>query len=140
MSSDKTDVQSIEQQLSSVNLSELSPLPDFINQRIILWDKFKERYLNELSSKTNSTISVSAKDKNGDNKVVEGLSWKTSPSDIAKQLGPKSWTDSLVIAKVNGVLWDLERPLEENCSLELLSFNDDEGLNQLFVNCLIVYQ
>jgi len=140
MSSDKSDVQSIEQQLSCVNLSELSPLPDFINQRIILWDKFKERYLNELSSKTNSTISVSAKDKNGDNKVVEGLSWKTSPSDIAKQLGPKSWTDSLVIAKVNGVLWDLERPLEENCSLELLSFNDDEGLNQLFVNCLIVYQ
>jgi threonyl-tRNA synthetase len=134
MSSDKSDVQSIEQQLSCVNLSELSPLPDFINQRIILWDKFKERYLNELSSKTNSTISVSAKDKNGDNKVVEGLSWKTSPSDIAKQLGPKSWTDSLVIAKVNGVLWDLDRPLEENCSLELLSFNDDEGLNQLSVN------
>jgi threonyl-tRNA synthetase len=140
MSSDKSDVQSIEQQLNCVNLSELSPLPDFINQRIILWDKFKERYLNELSSKTNSTISVSAKDKNGDNKVVEGLSWKTSPSDIAKQLGPKSWTDSLVIAKVNGVLWDLDRPLEENCSLELLSFNDDEGLNQLFVNHLIVYQ
>lgn len=35
--------------------------------------------------------------------------------------------DNTVIAKVNGVLWDLDRPLEENCSLELLKFNDTEA-------------
>ena len=32
-----------------------------------------------------------------------------------------------MIAKVNGVLWDLERPLEESCRLELLDFENPEG-------------
>ena len=29
--------------------------------------------------------------------------------------------------QVNGVLWDLDRPLEGDCSLELLKFEDDLG-------------
>lgn len=125
MSDNKVD--SITSELNSIKLSELTPLPEFINKRITLWDELKQKYLEELSSKPNLTISVNAKDKKGDNRVVEGLSWKSCPSDIAKQLGPKSWTDSLVIAKVNGVLWDLDRPLEDSCSLELLSFDEEEG-------------
>jgi len=35
--------------------------------------------------------------------------------------------DSVVIAKVDGELWDLDRPLEGHCSLQLLKFEDDEG-------------
>lgn len=33
----------------------------------------------------------------------------------------------VVIAKVNGVLWDLDRPLEGDCQLELLKFDDAEA-------------
>ncbi|XP_054160190.1 threonine--tRNA ligase 1, cytoplasmic-like [Oppia nitens] len=142
MSGDNTSVDTISESLKDVNLKELSPQPDFIDKRIQLWDKYKQRYLKELSEKTNEKIKVTVKDKNGDIKEVEilnikeksgevrqenVLSWKTSPIDVAKQVGPKSWTDSLVIAKVNGVLWDLERPLESNSNIELLTFNDDEG-------------
>ena len=36
--------------------------------------------------------------------------------------------DNIVIAKVNGVLWDLDRPFENNAELKLLKFDDDEGL------------
>lgn len=32
--------------------------------------------------------------------------------------------DNTVIAKVNNVLWDLDRPLEADCKLELLKFDD----------------
>lgn len=32
-----------------------------------------------------------------------------------------------VIAKVNGELWDLDRPLEGDCTLELLTFDDEEA-------------
>lgn len=32
-----------------------------------------------------------------------------------------------VIAKVNGELWDLDRPLEGDCSLELLMFDNEEA-------------
>lgn len=32
-----------------------------------------------------------------------------------------------VIAKVNGELWDLDRPLEGDCTLELLLFDNEEA-------------
>lgn len=35
--------------------------------------------------------------------------------------------DSTVIAKVNKAVWDLDRPLEEDCTLELLKFDDEEA-------------
>jgi len=36
--------------------------------------------------------------------------------------------DSCVIAKVNGEVWDLDRPLETDCELRLLKFDDPDGL------------
>lgn len=35
--------------------------------------------------------------------------------------------DAAVISKVDGVLWDLDRPLEADCKLELIKFDDEEG-------------
>ena len=35
--------------------------------------------------------------------------------------------DNTVIAKVNGILWDLDRPLEVDCELKLLKFDDSDG-------------
>ena len=35
--------------------------------------------------------------------------------------------DNTVIAKVNDVLWDLDRPLEQDASLQLLKFEDKDG-------------
>ena len=35
--------------------------------------------------------------------------------------------ESTVISKVNGELWDLERPFEADSTLRLLKFDDDEA-------------
>lgn len=35
--------------------------------------------------------------------------------------------DNTVIAKVNNDVWDLDRPLEGDCSLQLLKFDDEEA-------------
>lgn len=35
--------------------------------------------------------------------------------------------DNTVVAKVNKVVWDLDRPLETDCTLELLKFEDEEA-------------
>ncbi len=35
--------------------------------------------------------------------------------------------DNTVVAKVNGELWDLDRPFEEDSELKLLKFEDPEG-------------
>jgi len=42
----------------------------------------------------------------------------------------KGLAENVVIAKVDGQLWDLERPLESSCRLELLKFEDTEGMLQ----------
>lgn len=43
--------------------------------------------------------------------------------------------DNTVIAKVNDSVWDLDRPLEEDCSLQLLKFDDEEAqaVSQIFL-------
>lgn len=35
--------------------------------------------------------------------------------------------DNTVIARVDKMVWDLDRPLEKDCTLELLKFDDDEA-------------
>ena len=35
---------------------------------------------------------------------------------------------NVVYVQVNGVVWDLDRPLEEDCKLSVLKFDDDEGM------------
>jgi len=57
----------------------------------------------------------------------QGTSWETSPMDIAKEIS-KGLAERIVIAKVNGELWDLERPLEGSVKLELLDFEHPDGL------------
>ena len=60
-----------------------------------------------------------------------GESWVTSPADVARGIS-KSLFERTVIARIdsgteNETLWDLERPLEKSCRLELLPFEHAEG-------------
>ena len=36
--------------------------------------------------------------------------------------------DNCVVAKVNGDVWDLDRPLENDCELRLVKFDDPDGV------------
>lgn len=46
--------------------------------------------------------------------------------DIAKEIS-KSLASNALIAQVNGVLWDMSRPLEADCEIKLFTFDTDEG-------------
>eukprot|EP00755_Sulcionema_specki_P005022 Sspe_Gene.31593::Locus_15565_Transcript_1_1_Confidence_1.000_Length_2571::g.31593::m.31593/K01868/TARS, thrS; threonyl-tRNA synthetase len=46
-----------------------------------------------------------------DGKEIDAVAWKTTPYDIARGLS-NSLPDKVFVAKVNGNLWDLARPLE----------------------------
>lgn len=35
--------------------------------------------------------------------------------------------DNAVISRINGELWDLDRPLEQDCSLEILRFDNEDA-------------
>jgi threonyl-tRNA synthetase len=61
-----------------------------------------------------------------DGTVKEGKRWESSPMDIAKEIG-KSVAGNALISQVNGVLWDMNRPLEDDCELKIFNFESDEG-------------
>ncbi|KAK6624040.1 Threonine--tRNA ligase 1, cytoplasmic [Polyplax serrata] len=103
-------------------LAELNPWPSYIQERNQLWDKLKANYEAEIAAKVPTPIKITLPD----GKVVEGQSWRTTPYDIAKGIS-QGLADNTVISKVNNVLWDLERPLEGDCKLQLLKFDDEEA-------------
>ena len=52
----------------------------------------------------------------------------SSPMDVAKSISPRLASDA-VVARVNGQLWDLNRPLEEDAKVEILTSKNPEALN-----------
>jgi len=77
---------------------------------------------NAFQAKPRSEITVTLPD----GRTFTGKSWETTPANVALSLS-KSLVESTVIAEVDGELWDLDRPLEQSCSLKLLDFEDPEG-------------
>src|SRR5947209_20597784 len=51
----------------------------------------------------------------------------TNPLEIAKSISPRL-ADAAIVAKVNGELYDLTRPLESDASVQLLTAKDPESL------------
>jgi len=94
---------------------ELQPPADFLATRIALFDKLYEEQQRELASKPRSPITITLID----GKEVEGKAWETTPYEVAAGIS-KGLADNAIVARVNGVLWDLDRPFEENATLELL--------------------
>ncbi|KAF8382770.1 tars-1, partial [Pristionchus pacificus] len=102
--------------------TELSPWPEFINKRIEMFDKLMAKYKEEIANKTTEPIKITLPD----GKQFDGESWRTTPIEIAEKIS-KGLAENTVIAKVNDVVWDLDRPFEGDATLHLLKFDDDEA-------------
>lgn len=105
--------------------AELSPPPEYIEDRLTLYAKLKaehEALIAERATNESKPIQVTLPD----GKVVDAESWKTTPYQIACGIS-QGLADNTVIAKVNNGVWDLDRPLEDSCSLQLLKFDDEEA-------------
>jgi threonyl-tRNA synthetase len=63
-----------------------------------------------------------------DTRTIDGVAFETSPYSVAQSLS-KSLADRVVVAKVSGALWDLHRPLESDCNLQLLDFDSSQEGN-----------
>ncbi|KAI0342429.1 threonyl-tRNA synthetase [Trametopsis cervina] len=101
---------------------ELQPPPEFFDHRIQIFDKLKAEYDEWVKAQPREEIEITLPD----GSKRSGKSWETSPLDIAKEIS-KGLADRVVISKVDGQVWDLERPLEKSCSVELLDFEHPEG-------------
>lgn len=61
-----------------------------------------------------------------DGALKHGKKWITTPMDIAKEISSGLASNAL-IALVNGTLWDMTRPLEEDCTIKFCPFDTNEG-------------
>ncbi|KAF7829382.1 threonine--tRNA ligase, mitochondrial 1 [Senna tora] len=93
-----------------------------IPKRIKFFETIQAQQLAHRQSLPADPIKITLPDKN----VKEGKKWVTSPLDIAREIS-KNLAANALIAKVNGVLWDMTRPLEDDCELQIFKFEDDEG-------------
>ncbi|KAF5449828.1 hypothetical protein F2P56_030233 [Juglans regia] len=93
-----------------------------IPKRIQLFQSIQSRQHTQRESLPADPIKITLPD----GTVKEGKKWVTSPMDVAKEIS-KSLAANALISQVNGVLWDMTRPLEDDCELKLFTFDSDEG-------------
>ncbi|CAL4904564.1 unnamed protein product [Urochloa decumbens] len=61
-----------------------------------------------------------------DGAIKEGKKWITTPMDIAKEIST-GFAATCLIARVDETLWDMGRPLEGDCKLQMFKFDSNEG-------------
>uniref|UniRef100_A0A4W5N6P8 threonine--tRNA ligase n=1 Tax=Hucho hucho TaxID=62062 RepID=A0A4W5N6P8_9TELE len=102
----------------------LKPWPGYISERLQLYEELKKESDALLARRAadNQPITVELPD----GCRVEGQAWVTTPYQLACGIS-QGLADNAVISQVNGDLWDLDRPLEKSCSLEILRFDNDDA-------------
>ncbi|KAI1324372.1 threonyl-tRNA synthetase [Xylariaceae sp. FL0255] len=111
----------------AVNMAdaEMKPPPEFLQTRLDMFDRLKKKYDEDIAKKPREQITITLPD----GSVKIGTSYETTPGDIAKGISNSLYKRTVVarIDKDESKLWDLDRPLESSCAIELLSFDDPQG-------------
>jgi threonyl-tRNA synthetase len=121
----------------------------YIQHRIDVWERLIKKHKEGLAKKEKKAIKIELPD----GTLKDGKAWETTPLDIAMGIS-KGLADSVVVAKLiykekveslsqvvnadmesddegdatdSSVLWDVTRPLEGSCRMELLKFDDPAG-------------
>jgi len=103
-----------------VNLADVTP-PEYWPKRVAIWDELRAAQAEAFKAKE-KPIKVTLPD--GSQK--DAIAFKSTPMDIANEIS-KGLAQSVVVAKVDGVLYDTFRPLEADCQLQLLKYDDPEA-------------
>lgn len=100
------------------------PLPEYILERNAFFDELMKESIEQRKAGPEIKITLAI----GPTETIsqEGRAFETTPGQMLRHV-PKEVAASAIVAKVGGVLWDLDRPLEKDSKISYLSFEDDEG-------------
>ncbi|XP_062060964.1 threonine--tRNA ligase 2, cytoplasmic isoform X2 [Lepus europaeus] len=106
--------------------SEVQHRPHFIKERLELFQALKEdsQALLPVREQEDAGSALTVRVAGGE--TVEGARGRTTPYQVAAAIS-RELAESAVVAKVDGELWDLDRPLQGDCTLELLTFDSEEA-------------
>uniref|UniRef100_A0A665VT59 threonine--tRNA ligase n=1 Tax=Echeneis naucrates TaxID=173247 RepID=A0A665VT59_ECHNA len=100
------------------------PWPEYIAERLSLYEELKRESDALLAKKAADSRPITVELPDG--RKMAGKAWVTTPYQLACDIS-QGLADNAVISRVNGELWDLDRPLERDCSLEILRFDDEDA-------------
>ena len=116
---------------SKVNLKDGVNDIEFIQHRIKVFDDIYNEQENERKNLPKNEINIEMPD----GSIKKGLANETTPMDIANGIS-KGLAKKAVVAQIktnddgkdsDGICWDLLRPLEKDCELKILTFDDPKG-------------
>ncbi|OIR58067.1 MAG: threonyl-tRNA synthetase [Amphiamblys sp. WSBS2006] len=90
-----------------------------MQKRVSLFARLEQEQREEIASKEKTAITITHAGLQS-----TGTSWTTTPLEILKKAPQKS---KPLVSRVDGCLWDLARPLVADCTVEFLSFDDEDG-------------
>ncbi|XP_042280534.1 threonine--tRNA ligase 1, cytoplasmic-like [Thunnus albacares] len=105
-------------------VKELKPWPGYIAERLSLYEELKTESDALLAQRAANSKPITVELPDGHK--VTGKAWVTTPYQLACDIS-QGLADNAVISRVNGELWDLDRPLEQDCSLEILRFDNEDA-------------
>lgn len=103
-----------------------APLKDFMLERNALFQELKTKHDSDLAQRPKTEITITLNTGPTGSSTIIGKSWETTPGQLLRHV-PKEVAAEVVISKVDGKLWDLDRPLEADSKVSFLSFKDKEG-------------
>lgn len=102
-------------------------LPEVMTERNKLFEELWQQYLEETKTRPHPEINVTLDIGDGNPpSSVPAKAFETTPGSFLRDV-PKDLSANIVIAKVDGELWDLNRPLEKDCSVLLVPFSNPEA-------------
>ncbi|KAJ5168066.1 threonine--tRNA ligase cytoplasmic [Penicillium canariense] len=101
-------------------------LPDWMIERNKLFEELWQQYLEETKNRPHPEINVTLDIGDGNPSSVPAKAYETTPGSFLRDV-PKEVSADVVVSKVNGELWDLNRPLEGDCKVSLVKFQHQEG-------------
>lgn len=96
----------------------------YYDKRIALFEKYFERTQFDAAEAAKEGVKISITLPDG--AVREGTRYVTTPKDVATGISKRLGKEALV-AKVDGQDWDVFRPLEGDCKLQIFTFDSAEG-------------
>jgi len=96
----------------------------FYARRVELFEKYYAREQDRIEEARKAAVPIKVVLPDG--AIKPAIKNVTTPLDIAGDIS-KSLAKKVMVAKVDGELWDAFRPLEGDCALQLLSWDDQEG-------------
>ncbi|KAJ5640599.1 threonyl-tRNA synthetase [Penicillium herquei] len=106
--------------------TETDVLPDWLIERNRFFEELWQKQLEETKNRPHPDINVTLDIGDGKPYPVPAKAFETTPASFLRDV-PKEFSADVVVAEVNGELWDLSRPLETDSKVKMIPFSDPEG-------------